>query len=101
MITGHPDHRPVELAAPDGARGRAVVDTTHPDAERARIDTELDGIVRATDLPTSRSGHRDGSAPSAERLRPPHLRRPPYPCGRMAARSGSHTRPNGPFRTTN
>ncbi|MER6517002.1 MULTISPECIES: hypothetical protein [unclassified Streptomyces] len=53
MITGHLDHRLVELAAPDGARGWAVVDNTHPDAERAWIDTELDGIVRATDFPTS------------------------------------------------
>lgn len=53
MITGHLDHRLVELAAPDGARGWAVVDNTHPDAERAWIDIELDGIVRATDFPTT------------------------------------------------
>ncbi|MFD9376858.1 hypothetical protein ACFWBH_15175 [Streptomyces sp. NPDC059999] len=52
MITGHLDHRLVELAAPDGARGWAVVDNTRPDTERAWIDTELDGIVRATDFPT-------------------------------------------------
>ncbi|MEV6572475.1 hypothetical protein [Streptomyces sp. NPDC051577] len=52
MITGHLDHRLVEFAAPDGSKGWAVVDNTHPDAGRAPIDAELDGIVRATEFPT-------------------------------------------------
>ncbi|WP_073780035.1 hypothetical protein [Streptomyces sp. MJM1172] len=30
MITGHLDHRLVEIAAPDGGRGWAVVDNTRP-----------------------------------------------------------------------
>ncbi|MEV0416327.1 hypothetical protein AB0I68_37705 [Streptomyces sp. NPDC050448] len=63
MITGHLDHRLVELAAPDGGKGWAVVDNTRPQqehapstsappcdaAERAWIAKELDGIARATD----------------------------------------------------
>lgn len=64
MITGHLDHRLVELAAPDGGKGWAVVDNTRPgeepapaaaplspceEAEREWIAKELDGIVRATD----------------------------------------------------
>ncbi|KPH98973.1 hypothetical protein OV450_5526 [Actinobacteria bacterium OV450] len=61
MITGHLDHSLVELAAPDGGTGWAVVDNTLPRrepapappspceaAERAWIAQELDGIVRAT-----------------------------------------------------
>ncbi|MFE2145501.1 hypothetical protein ACFXA3_27835 [Streptomyces sp. NPDC059456] len=62
MITGHLDHRLVELAAPDGGTGWAVVDNTRPrrepaapappspceTAEREWIARELDGIVRAT-----------------------------------------------------
>ncbi|QEV44116.1 hypothetical protein CP980_02635 [Streptomyces vinaceus] len=66
MITGHLDHRLVELAAPDGGKGWAVVDNTRPgeepapaaaplspceEAEREWIAKELDGIVRATDGP--------------------------------------------------
>ncbi|TDU74232.1 hypothetical protein [Streptomyces sp. KS 21] len=63
MITGHLDHRLVELAAPDGGKGWAVVDNTRPHrqhapavslppgdaAEQAWIAKELDGIARATD----------------------------------------------------
>ncbi|MFI6005962.1 hypothetical protein ACIA98_37195 [Streptomyces sp. NPDC051366] len=63
MITGHLDHRLVELAAPDGGKGWAVVDNTRPHqhlapsaslrpcdaAEQAWIAQELDGIARATD----------------------------------------------------
>lgn len=69
MITGHLDHRVVELAAPDGGTGWAVVDNTRPrqepapaaapspcdEAERAWIAKELDGIVRATE-DTGRTG---------------------------------------------
>ncbi|MFI8262651.1 hypothetical protein [Streptomyces sp. NPDC085665] len=75
MITGHLDHRLVELAAPDGGKGWAVVDNTCPReepalaaavspppspspceaAERAWIDRELDGIARATQDPDSGS----------------------------------------------
>ncbi|MEV6582698.1 hypothetical protein AB0M92_31565 [Streptomyces sp. NPDC051582] len=72
MITGHLDHRLVELAAPDGGKGWAVVDNTCPRqepaprqgpapvpassspceaAEQAWIDRELRGIARATDDP--------------------------------------------------
>ncbi|MFJ3172216.1 hypothetical protein ACIPJK_15705 [Streptomyces roseus] len=68
MITGHLDHRLVELAGPDGGKGWAVVDNTSPRpepapagatsssceaAERAWIARELDGIARATDDPGS------------------------------------------------
>ncbi|MER6775728.1 MULTISPECIES: hypothetical protein [unclassified Streptomyces] len=73
MITGHLDHRLVELAAPDGGKGWAVVDNTCPRqdpalaasvspgpppspceaAERAWIARELDGIARATQDPGS------------------------------------------------
>ncbi|MFE2875829.1 hypothetical protein ACFXG6_04750 [Streptomyces roseus] len=78
MITGHLDHRLVELAGPEGGKGWAVVDNTrsrpepasHPEpasrqepaaassspceaAERAWIAKELDGIARATDDPGS------------------------------------------------
>ncbi|MFG2982200.1 hypothetical protein ACGFYQ_13225 [Streptomyces sp. NPDC048258] len=57
MITGHLDHRLVELAAPDGARGWAVVENTHPhqarEAERVWIEKQLDGIVRAGDSAVS------------------------------------------------
>ncbi|MFE2547931.1 hypothetical protein ACFXGI_05200 [Streptomyces sp. NPDC059355] len=73
MITGHLDHRLVELSAPDGGKGWAVVDNTGPRqepalaasvspppspceaAERAWIDRELDGIARATQDPGSGS----------------------------------------------
>ncbi|MER7463135.1 hypothetical protein [Streptomyces sp. NPDC097981] len=62
MITGHLDHRLVELAAPDGGKGWAVVEnnplrqqhapTESPsasdEAEREWIAKELDGIARAT-----------------------------------------------------
>ncbi|MFD5512594.1 hypothetical protein ACFWIB_33185 [Streptomyces sp. NPDC127051] len=65
MITGHLDHRLVELAAPDGGKGWAVVDNTRPRqepalagslspcdaAERAWIAKELDGIARASEDP--------------------------------------------------
>ncbi|WP_030293790.1 hypothetical protein [Streptomyces katrae] len=70
MITGHLDHRLVELAAPDGGKGWAVVDNTRPDqqhtpagslppcdaAEQAWIARELDGIARATDDTGSAQG---------------------------------------------
>ncbi|MFJ3908703.1 hypothetical protein [Streptomyces vinaceus] len=71
MITGHLDHRLVELAAPDGGKGWAVVDNTRPGqepalaaapltpceaAEREWIAKELDGIVRATDGPGGEGG---------------------------------------------
>ncbi|MET9885662.1 hypothetical protein ABZZ20_21495 [Streptomyces sp. NPDC006430] len=60
MITGHLDHRLVEVATPDGGKGWAVVenapgrqaDAAPPggeDDERAWIAAELEGIVRATD----------------------------------------------------
>ncbi|MFD7081758.1 hypothetical protein [Streptomyces sp. NPDC059918] len=72
MITGHLDHRLVEVAGPDGGKGWAVVDNTRPGpvlapagaslpceaAERAWIDQELDGIARATEDPGS-AGARD------------------------------------------
>ncbi|MFE9629697.1 hypothetical protein [Streptomyces sp. NPDC006463] len=57
MITGHLDHRLVELAAPDGARGWAVVENIRShracEAERAWIEKELEGIVRAGDATSS------------------------------------------------
>ncbi|MFE3585540.1 hypothetical protein [Streptomyces vinaceus] len=67
MITGHLDHRLVELAAPDGGKGWAVVDNTRTgqepapltpceEAEREWIAKELDGIVRATDRPDGPRG---------------------------------------------
>ncbi|WP_328619280.1 hypothetical protein [Streptomyces sp. NBC_00354] len=70
MITGHLDHRLVELAAPDGGKGWAVVDNTRPQqrlapsaslqpcdaAEQAWIAQELDGIARATDGTDSTGG---------------------------------------------
>ncbi|MFF1339448.1 hypothetical protein ACFVYT_16315 [Streptomyces sp. NPDC058290] len=70
MITGHLDHRLVELAAPDGGKGWAVVDNTSPRhqfapsapsptcdaAEQAWIAQELDGIARATDDSNSTRG---------------------------------------------
>ncbi|MFG2709928.1 hypothetical protein ACGFX2_05110 [Streptomyces goshikiensis] len=34
MITGHLDHRLVEIAAPDGGKGWAVVDNTRPHPAR-------------------------------------------------------------------
>ncbi|MFK0218421.1 hypothetical protein ACIQWN_09500 [Streptomyces vinaceus] len=73
MITGHLDHRLVELAAPDGGKGWAVVDNTRAgqepapapapltpreEAEREWIAKELDGIVRATDGPDGPRGPR-------------------------------------------
>ncbi|MER5873049.1 hypothetical protein [Streptomyces sp. NPDC002044] len=53
MITGHLDHRLVEVTSPDGGKGWAVVDNAvSPSpargADREWIDTELDGIVRAS-----------------------------------------------------
>ncbi|MEU9304551.1 hypothetical protein [Streptomyces sp. NPDC048269] len=57
MITGHLDHRLVELAAPDGARGWAVVENDHPhrarETERIRIEEQLEVIVRADDSSAS------------------------------------------------
>ncbi|MFD8410462.1 hypothetical protein ACFV2Q_01605 [Streptomyces sp. NPDC059650] len=50
MITGRSDHHLVELAAPDGDKGWAVVENTGPrrvDAERMWIQAELEGILRA------------------------------------------------------
>ncbi|MGW6686206.1 hypothetical protein [Streptomyces sp. NPDC054961] len=71
MITGHLDHRLVELDTPGGGKGWAVVETTpaRPErppapaappatapgwdaAGRAWIDGQLEGIVRATDSTT-------------------------------------------------
>ncbi|MFB7462445.1 hypothetical protein ACFCZ1_02865 [Streptomyces sp. NPDC056224] len=71
MITGHLDHRLVELSAPDGARGWAVVENPpavaenpravveNPrsrearEAERIWIEQELEGIIRAGDSTSS------------------------------------------------
>ncbi|NXY93353.1 hypothetical protein HYE82_02780 [Streptomyces sp. BR123] len=50
MITGRRDHHLVALAAPEGDKGWAVVETTGPrseDAERMWIQAQLDGIVSA------------------------------------------------------
>ncbi|MFK0257878.1 hypothetical protein [Streptomyces sp. NPDC090445] len=50
MITGRLDHHLVELDAPEGDKGWAVVENTgprHDEAERMWIQAELDGILRA------------------------------------------------------
>ncbi|MFD7624856.1 hypothetical protein ACFV7Q_02215 [Streptomyces sp. NPDC059851] len=52
MITGRLDHHLVQLAAPQGDKGWAVIENTGPrqdDAGRAWIQAELDGILRAGD----------------------------------------------------
>ncbi|MEU5108162.1 hypothetical protein AB0H07_38895 [Streptomyces sp. NPDC021354] len=66
LLTGRMDHRVVEMPGPDGSPGFAVVEASAADdpakleeirenlhrwvAERKAVDTELDGIARASGL---------------------------------------------------